>query len=89
MNSTEAYALWEKFDTEGGSNYPCTQQADDPCRFIDTDEHPWGKCKACGYVTHDVQRDPDLAHEELCCGSATCAATDSGLCITHDSYPES
>ncbi len=87
MTSTEAFALWDasdRFETP----YPCTQQADDPCRFIDTDEHSWGKCKACGFVSHDIPGNGDDAHAELCCGSIACTAKDAGLCITHDRYPE-
>ncbi len=60
---------------------PCTQRDDDGCG----DDADLGRCDACGYVFHDIPRDSDDAHGELCCGSAEdCASPD--LCITHDAF---
>ena len=42
-------------------------------------------CEACGYVSHDIPTTADNAHDELCCGGATCwwANDPKELCVTH------
>lgn len=91
MTSEQAFALWTAFDQQDWSDpnaapYPCTKQADDPCQFIDTFDHSWGKCKACGYVIHDIPSSTgsDETHEALCCGTETCSVKKDDICVTHN-----
>lgn len=59
----------------------CTQRDDDGCKS----DPNLGTCDACGYVLHNIPRDTDTAHDELCCGSKdVCASTD--LCDTHSMF---
>jgi hypothetical protein len=57
----------------------CTGKDDDGC----AGDPELGRCVACGYVFHDVPRDTDEAHGELCCGTQPCSVAEDDLCVTH------
>lgn len=45
-------------------------------------------CPACEYVSYNIPRREDDAHDELCCGTAAaCSALPGDLCVTHEGYP--
>jgi len=41
-------------------------------------------CPACEYVSYNIPRREDDAHDELCCGAVPCSQPPNELCVTHD-----
>ena len=47
-------------------------------------------CPACEFITYNVPRSNETAHEELCCGATDgpgpdgCAASGDDICVTHE-----